>query len=522
MMTLKGYRVLAQLHESAHSRVYRAFREVDNQPVVLKVLAENYPTPEAIAQFKLEYDLTRQVQTLNTIAVYALERYQNRCVIVLEDFGGRSLRQNFAGQAMGIADFLHLGIQITAALGDIHQHNVVHKDINPSNVLVNPQTNQVKIIDFGIASLCSRENPILKTINALEGTLAYISPEQTGRMNRAIDYRTDFYSLGITFYELLTGQLPFTTDDPVELVHSHIAKQPIPPHQLKPQIPVTLSSIVMKLLEKAAEQRYQSTFGLQADLQTCLNQWEATSTIQSFSLGQQDQSGSFQIPQILYGREADVTTLLSAFERASQGKSEVMLVAGYSGIGKSALVQEIYKPLTRQRGYFIAGKFDQFQRNIPYSALIQAFRSLIRQLLAASEAEIAQWRERLHQALAPNGQVMVDVIPEMELIMGAQPPAVELPPQEAQNRFNLVLQNFIAVFTQREHPLTIFLDDLQWADGASLQLVQMLTSQTNSQHLLLIGAYRDNEVDASHPSVILYGRRSPTWNKLEPQFMNLI
>ncbi|MDX2232821.1 MAG: AAA family ATPase [Leptolyngbyaceae cyanobacterium bins.349] len=499
MMTLKGYRVLAQLHESAHSRIYRAFREVDHQPVVLKVLAADYPTPEAIAQFKLEYDLTRQVQTPNTIEAYALEQYQNTLVIVLEDFGGRSLRHHFAGQSMSVADFLPLTIQITAALGEIHQCNILHKDINPSNVLINPQTHQVKIIDFGIASLCSRENPILKTINVLEGTLAYISPEQTGRMNRAIDYRTDFYSLGVTFYELLTGQLPFVSDDPVELVHSHIAKQPVPPHQLNSQVPVALSNIVMKLLEKTAEQRYQSAFGLQIDLQQCLTQWKTTGTIQPFALGQQDQSGKFQIPQKLYGREADVTRLLSAFDRASQGNSEVMLVAGYSGIGKSALVQEIYKPLTRQRGYFINGKFDQFQRNIPYSALIQAFRSLIRQLLAAPEAEIAQWRDRLHQALAPNGQVMVEVIPEMELIIGVQPAVVELSPQEAQNRFNLVLQNFIAVFTQREHPLTIFLDDLQWADGASLQLLQMLTSQTHRQHLLLIGAYRDNEVDASHP-----------------------
>lgn len=502
MMTLKGYRVLTQLHESPHSRIYRAIREVDNQPVVLKVLADDYPSPEAIAQFKLEYDLTCQVQTENTIQAYALERYQNTFVIVLEDFGGHSLRQTFIDQSatepIAIADFLRLSIQITTALETIHQQNIIHKDINPSNVLINQRTQKVKVIDFGIASLCSRETSTAKTINVLEGTLAYISPEQTGRMNRAIDYRTDFYSLGVTFYELLTQQRPFAGDDPVELVHSHIAKQPEPPHQANPQIPIALSNIVMKLLEKTAEQRYQSAFGLQADLQECFNQWQTTSTIQPFPLGQHDQSGKFQIPQTLYGREADVTSLLAAFERASQGKTEVMLVAGYSGIGKSAVVQEIYKPLTRQRGYFISGKFDQFQRNIPYSALIQAFQSLMRQLLTSPEAEIANWQERLNRALHPNGQVMIDVIPEVELIMGVQPPVVELSATEAQNRFNLVFQNFITVFTQPEHPLTIFLDDLQWADSASLQLIQVL-AQTNQQHLLMIGAYRDNEVDVSHP-----------------------
>jgi len=517
MITLKGYRVLAQLHESSNSRIYRAFRELNNQPVILKLLAEDYPSVEAIAQFKLEYELTCRVQTAGVIRAYGLERYQNTLVIVLEDFGGRSLRQVLPPSPLPLGDFLPLSLQITKALGDIHQCAIIHKDINPSNILLNPQTGHVKIIDFGIASLCSRESPILKNLNVLEGTLPYLSPEQTGRMNRAIDYRTDFYSLGITFYELLTHQLPFASDDPVELVHSHIAKRPVPPHHLNPDLPVPLSEIVMKLLEKTAEQRYQSAFGLEQDLQTCFEQWQTTGTVQPFPLGQQDHSGKFQISQKLYGRESEVEILLNAFSRVAAianetstveleethesmpGRSEIMLVSGYSGIGKSALVQEIYKPITRQRGYFISGKFDQFQRNIPYSALIQAFQSLMSQLLTASEAEIAEWRDKLLQALGANGQIMIEVIPELELIIGPQPPVVSLSPKEAQNRFNLVFQNFIAVFTRKEHPLAIFLDDLQWADSASLQLLQLLTSQTDSQFLLVIGAYRDNEVDASHP-----------------------
>ncbi|YAF96759.1 MAG: AAA family ATPase [Nodularia sp. CChRGM 3473] len=499
MITLEGYKVLTELHASPNSQVYRGYRELDQQPVVLKVLRQEYPPPEAIARFKLEYDLTRRFQVPGIIQAYDLKKYQNTLVLVLEDFGGQSLGELLNQSPLPLENFLQLAIQVAAALAEIHQQQIIHKDINPANILLNPTTQQTKIIDFGIATLLSRENPTLRNLNVLEGTLGYISPEQTGRMNRSLDYRTDFYSLGVTFYELLTQQLPFISDDPVELVHSHIAKQAIPPDQINPQIPLVLSQIVMKLLEKTAEARYQSAFGLQADLQKCLEMFNATGQISLFALGQQDHSGRFQIPQKLYGREAEVASLLAAFERTSQGQSEVMLIAGYSGIGKSALVQEIYKPITQQRGYFISGKFDQFQRNIPYSSLIQAFQALIRQLLTTSEAEITTWREKLLNALGVNGQVIIDVIAEVELIIGQQPPVIELSPKEAQTRFNLVLQNFIQVFTQKEHPLVMFLDDLQWADSASLQLIELLMSQADSQYLLLIGAYRDHEVDKTHP-----------------------
>ncbi|MBN3892205.1 MAG: AAA family ATPase [Nostoc sp. JL31] len=499
MIALEGYKVLTELHTSPNSQVYRGYRELDRQPVVLKVLWQEYPSPEAIARFKLEYDLTRRFQAPGIIQAYDLKKYQNTLVLVLEDFGGQPLRELLNQSPLPLQNFLQLAIQVAAALEEIHQQQIIHKDINPANILLNPTTQQTKIIDFGIATLLSRENPTLRNLNVLEGTLAYISPEQTGRMNRSIDYRTDFYSLGVTFYELLTQHLPFISDDPVELVHSHIAKQPIPPDRINPQIPPALSQIVMKLLEKTAEARYQSAFGLKADLQQCLEMLNTTGQIPLFELGQHDCSGRFQIPQKLYGREAEVANLLAAFERASHGQSEVMLIAGYSGIGKSALVQEIYKPITQQRGYFISGKFDQFQRNIPYSSLIQAFQALIRQLLTTSEAEITTWRKKLLDALGVNGQVIIEVIAEVELIIGQQPPVIELSPKEAQSRFNLVLQNFIKVFTQKEHPLVMFLDDLQWADSASLQLIQLLMSQADSQYLLLIGAYRDNEVDKSHP-----------------------
>ena len=499
MLHLEGYQLLEELHDGTSSQVYRAHRESDGLAVVLKFLKPQYPSPEEIARFRLEYDLTRSFDIPRIIHTYGLEPYQNTFVLILEDFGACHLKHVFQASPLSVRDFLQQALQITEALRAIHQKNIIHKDINPTNILINAKTHDVKVIDFGIATRLSQEQTATTHLQHLEGTLAYISPEQTGRMNRSLDYRTDFYSLGVTFYEMLTQELPFKSRDVVELVHSHIARRPRPPHELNPEIPPIVSQIVMRLLEKNAEARYQSAFGLKADLQHCLDSWNTMGTIAPFDLGIQDRIERFHLPQKLYGRATEVATLLNAFERASQGPSEVMLVAGYSGIGKSALVKEIYKPITQKRGYFITGKFDQFQRNIPYSGLIQAFQTLIRQLLASSMAEIAGWRMALIKALTPNAQVIVDVIPEVELIIGPQPPVAELPSNEAQNRFNLVFQDFIQVFTQEEHPLAIFLDDLQWADGASLQLMQILTGEANTQHLLFIGAYRDNEVDQTHP-----------------------
>ncbi|MBE7381372.1 MAG: AAA family ATPase [Leptolyngbya sp. SIO1E4] len=499
MLHLEGYQLLEELHDGSNSQVYRARRESDKSLVVLKFLRPEYPTPEQIARFRLEYDLTRSFDIPGIIGAYGLEAYQNTFVLILEDFGACPLKEVFQDKPLSTLDFLQQALKITEALEAIHQKDIIHKDINPTNILINPETHHVKIIDFGIATRLSQEQAAITHLNHLEGTLAYISPEQTGRMNRALDYRSDFYSLGVTFYEMLTQKFPFESHDVVELVHSHIARQPRPPHALNPAIPPILSQIVMRLLEKNAEARYQSAFGLKTDLQRCLESLTTIGTIAPFELGARDRVERFHLPQKLYGRETEVATLLSAFERASQGRSEVMLVAGYSGIGKSVLVQEIYKPITQKRGYFITGKFDQFQRNIPYSALIQAFQGLIRQLLASSPDDIEQWRTALLAALTSNAQVIIDVIPEVELIIGSHPPAAELSPKEAQNRFNLVFQNFIQVFTQREHPLVIFLDDLQWADSASLQLMQILMGEVNPHHLLFIGAYRDNEVDKTHP-----------------------
>jgi len=508
MIEINGYEILTQIYESANSTVYRGIRQQDNQAVILKFLKEDYPTPSELVRYKQEYEITRTLNLDGVIKAYELKPYQMTLCIILEDFGASSLKQLMDERresgtgVLPLQEFLSIAIKTAEILSSIHAANIVHKDINPANIIFNPEIGQLKIIDFGISTQFTRENPTLKNPNVLEGTLAYISPEQTGRMNRSLDYRTDFYSLGVTFYELLTGQLPFETTDALELVHCHIAKVPTSPHQVNPEIPHALSDIVMKLMAKTAEERYQSGFGIKNDLAECLHQLQTTGNISDFSLGTQDISDQFQIPQKLYGRKAEVEALLTAFERVadnSQSQIEMMLVAGYSGIGKSSLVAEIHKPNTRLRGYFTAGKFNQFQKSIPYSAVVTAFKGLVRQLLTESEAQLQQWREKLRGAFGVNGQVIIDVIPEVELIVGAQPPVPEVGASESQNRFNIVFSNFIRAFGTKEHPLVIFLDDLQWADSATLKLIELMMTDADMQYLFLIGAYRDNEVSPTHP-----------------------
>jgi len=525
MLTRIGVTVTALIYESANSLVYRGILQQKNQPIVVKILKENYPTPQELARYRTEYKITQSLNMSGCIKAYDLQQYQNTLVMFLEDFGGESLQIWMQQQQFSIAEFLKIAIATTESLQQIHSANIIHKDINPSNIVFNPASGELKIIDFGISTQLTRENYTIKNPNILEGTLAYMSPEQTGRMNRSLDYRTDFYSLGATFYELLTNKLPFETHDVLELVHSHLAKQPLYPSHINPEIPQIIDDIVMKLMGKNAEERYQSAIGIKLDLEECLNQMQTTNNISVFALGCQDISERFQIPQKLYGREREIDSLLTAFERVSgQGQdgcatSSIMLISGYSGIGKSALVQELYKPITQQRGYFISGKFDQYQRNIPYSAIVSAFQDLAKQLLTESEAHLNQWRENLLAALGINAQVIIDVIPEIELIIGQQPAPPELGASEAENRFNFVFQNFIKVFTKPEHPLTIFIDDLQWADGASLKLMQLLMNASPAG-LFLIGAYRDNEVSVAHPLMLTIAEIVETGVKVDRIFLS--
>ncbi len=537
MNALPGVAIQRKIYESSASLVYRGIREVDGQAIVIKLLKQDYPSPQELTRYRQEYAITRSLDVEGVIRAYSQQDYQRTLVILLEDFGGESLEYWIQQRPetfcpMPVSNFLPLAINLSKILGRIHAANIIHKDINPGNIVLNPNTGVVKIIDFGIATRFSRTNPTFKSPHVLEGTLAYLSPEQTGRMNRSIDYRTDFYSLGVTFYELLTGQVPFPTTDVLELVHCHLAKPPIPPYELNAKIPKPVSDIILKLMAKNAEDRYQSAWGIKADLENCAYQLETSGQINPFQLGLQDVSDQFQIPQKLYGREEEISELLEAFERVAGREDaqrrrygdaerddipaspylrvptscEMMLVSGYAGVGKSALVQELYKPITARRGYFTSGKFDQLQRNIPYSAIVDALRKLVQQLLGEPDEQVQQWRSRLLEALRSNGQLIIDVIPEVELIIGKQPPVPEVGATEAQNRFNRVFGQFIRVFCAKDHPLVIFLDDLQWIDSATIQLIELMLLDEQTQSLFLIGAYRDNEVSPTHPFALALER----------------
>ncbi len=505
MLNIPGYKIKDELYNGSRTLVYRAVRETDSLSVVIKLLKNPYPSFSELVQFRNQYTIAKNLYSPLIVQTYSLEPDQNGYALVMEDFGGISLIEYFASlQPRNFAssgEFLQIAIALCNTLDILYRERIIHKDIKPANILINPKTKQVKLIDFSIASLLPRETQTLINPNVLEGTLAYISPEQTGRMNRGIDYRTDFYSLGVTFYELLTGELPFQANEPMELVHSHIAKLPEKlSSKTEKEIPQVLCDIVMKLMAKNAEDRYQSALGLKFDLENCLEQLQETGSIENFEIARRDLCDRFIIPDKLYGRETEVENLLQAFERVSLGATEMMLVAGFSGIGKTVVVNEVHKPIVRQRGYFIKGKYDQFQRNIPFSAFFQAFRDLMGQLLTLNDVQIQQWRNQILSAVGENGQVIIEVIPELSRIIGEQAPATELSGIAAQNRFNLLFQKFTQVFTSAEHPLVIFLDDLQWADSASLNLIQLLMADTS--HLLLIGAYRDNEVNSAHPLML--------------------
>ncbi|MEO0840613.1 MAG: serine/threonine-protein kinase PknK, partial [Cyanobacteria bacterium J06643_5] len=528
MVFIQGYHLDEELYNGSRTLVQRGIREHDQKPVVIKLLKNRYPSFNELLQFRNQYTITKSLDIPGIVRPYSLEAYQNSSVLVMEDFGGISLREYIqTTDIISTVDILTIAMQITDTLYKLHQNRVIHKDIKPDNILINPETKQIKLIDFSIASLLPKETQEIKNPTSLEGTLAYISPEQTGRMNRGIDYRSDFYALGVTFYELLTGELPFKSDDAMELVHCHIAKTPPAMRELHPnllvgrekphpnpllvkergqemgqEIPRVLSDIVMKLMAKNAEDRYQNALGLKYDLEICLKQLQETGNIEYFEIGKRDVCDRFIIPEKLYGRDDVIEELLTAFDRVSDGASELMLVAGFSGIGKTAVINEVHKPIVKQRGYFIKGKFDQFNRNIPFSAFVQAFQGLMGQLFSESDTQLSVWKDKISKALGNNAQVIVEVIPQLERIIGKQPAVTELSGNAAQNRFNLLFQKFIQVFTTKEHPLVIFLDDLQWADSASLKLMQLLMSGNKKDYLLLIGAYRDNEVSPAHPLIL--------------------
>jgi len=501
MLNFPEYNLSKNLYQGTRTLVYRGQRNWDKKPVVIKVLRNSHPSFNELVQFRNQYIITCHLDHSAIVKPLALERYGNGYALIMPDQGAYALSEYWPSSEQGLTNFLKIAIQLAASLHYLSQQRIIHKDIKPSNILIHPETKQIQLIDFSISTLLPKEQQQLISPNVLEGTLAYISPEQTGRMNRGIDYRTDFYSLGVTFFELLTGKLPFSTTEPMELVHCHIAQMPSPLGN-REEIPQVLSDIVLKLMAKNAEDRYQSALGLKHDLELCLEKWGVTGEIGQFEVGKRDLCDRFLIPEKLYGRESEVKRLLDGFALVAEGTTEMMLVAGFSGIGKTAVVNEVHKPILKQRGYFIKGKFDQFNRNIPFSAFVIAFRDLIGQLLGESDEELKVWKSKILEAVRENGQVIIDVIPEVERIIGTQPAVPDLSGSAAQNRFNLLFSKFLRVFTTIEHPLVIFLDDLQWADSASLNLLKLLMESSEVGYLLVLGAYRDNEVFPAHPLML--------------------
>ncbi len=485
--------------ERVFSRVLRDGGDGRQVAVLIVDLAAELPAPGDLDRLAREYELKDELDSAWAARPLELVRERGRSLLVLEDPGGEPL-DRLLGQPMTLESFLRLAIGIATALAEVHRRGLIHKDIKPANVLVDSATGQVWLIGFGIASRLPRERQAPAPPEVIAGTLAYMAPEQTGRMNRSIDFRSDLYAVGVTLYKMLTGELPFAASDPMEWVHCHIARQPMPPDERIAGIPAPLSAIVMKLLAKTAEDRYQTAAGLTVDLRKCLAEWESHRRIEPFLLGADDASDRLMAPEKLYGRQHEIDTLLGAFDRVvANGATELVLVSGYAGIGKSSVVNELQKALVAPRGLFASGKFDQYKRDIPYATLAQAFRSLVRPLLGEGEVELSRWRDSLSEALGPNGQLIISLIPELELIIGAQPPVADLPPQDAKNRFQMVFRRFLGVFARQEHPLALFLDDLQWLDAATLELIEHLVTRPDVRRLLLVGAYRDNEVGPAHP-----------------------
>ena len=492
-VVIPGYEAAEEIYRSERTVVMRGVRTSDGTPVIIKTVSEDHHDPRAALRLSHEHEILRTIESPGIVRTLGMERVNGGFVLLLEDFGGTSLDRHIAAHRVDIPAFLAVAAQLADALASVHDRGIIHKDLNPSNILLNASSGKAKIADFGISSSLERETQSDPSVRHLEGTLPYISPEQTGRMNRSIDYRTDFYSLGATLYEMLLGWPPFQSDDPMELVHAHLARLPAPPGELNRDIPGAISAIVMKLLAKPAEDRYQTARGLKADIERCTSALRRGVIVPAFEPGEDDHSDRLTIDQRIYGRDEETRYLLEAFDRVCTGNAECLIVSGTPGIGKSTLLHEVYKPLTGRRGFFVSGKFEELQRNVPYAGFVSASRDLIRQILAAPDEELAAWKSRVLEHLGVNARVMIDLLPELEIIIGPQPPVKELPSAEAQNRIHNAICAFVRAVTRKDHPLVIFMDDLHWADAASLDLMRILLSDAGEMHLLFLGAYRERE-----------------------------
>lgn len=503
---------------SSNSVIYRAFDRDTNERVIVKTLNTELYDSNTLLKLKNEYKLLQRLQGQYVIKAYAFLNLENHFAMLIEDFGGISLDQYLIHNKIGLRDFLYIALEITKCLDHIHKNHVIHKDINPSNIVYNPDNKVIKLIDFGIASEFYFANMEALNPLKLEGRLPYISPEQTGRMNRPVDYRTDFYSLGVTLYELACGILPLISEDPAEIVHFHIAKMPLPAYEVNPAVPKTVSAIIAKLMAKMPEERYKNAHGIMCDLDKCIKQLN-TGKILEFKLGSDDVTDRFEVPKKLYGRKNELQSLLALFANVREGKTEIILIGGYAGVGKTSLVNELHKPIIKEHGIFISGKYDQYSRNTPYSACFHAIDQFCSYILSEPEIEIKRWKKRIVDAIGSNGGLITEVVPRLGLIIGEQPRLGELTALEKQTRFKTALKNLIAAIAAPEHPVVLFIDDVHWADMASLDLFAVLLTDPAVKGLMFIGTYRDNEVNASH--MLIRTLEKIEKNNAKPKFIRL-
>lgn len=506
MKDFVGYQEVTKITENEERVVFWAERIADQKPVVLKALKQERPSTESIALLYHEYEMGKDLDCAELIHTYDLLDKQNQYAVVQEYFGGISLWEYLQSNPIkNLSHFFQLAIPMVHCLEKLHRYNIIHKDIKPSNFLIDPESLSIKLSDFNFSSKLLHEFQDVVPPNKLEGTLAYMAPEQTGRMNMNIDYRSDFYALGISFFEMLTGHVPFSYQDPLELLHAHLAN-PIPdPTNSRTNIPHILIKIIQKLASKNPKDRYQSSVGLQFDLERAQKEFEINTKIKDFDLGQKDIYDRLNLSQKLYGREKEAKSLLNAYEHVSEGAVEALMICGHSGIGKTMLINEVHRPMIKDKAYFISGKFDQLQRNTPYTAITQAFNQLIRTFLAEPEAKFEKIKQDIIEALGDVAQVMINLVPDLERIIGKQPPLEKLTPQETQNRMKYFFGRFMKAVANQDHPLVVFIDDLQWADSASILLLEYILTNEELSHVFLIGAYRDNEVDEHHPLSIFIG-----------------
>lgn len=496
---VQGYRLLNSRYQGPYTHVYDAVREEDELPVILKVSSSITGRSRIASQYQHEFEILKGIDSDEVIKAYALHRDQMGYTLVLEDCYGQSLVEIYKTDILELEEKLHLAVKIVDGLSIIHRRGVIHKDINPGNIIYNRITGQVKIIDFGIASLLPKEHAEAVPTQVLEGTLQYIAPEQTGRMNRIVDYRADLYSLGITLYELFTGTLPFVTDDKLQLIHKHLAVDPPSPLSKNPNLPKGISDVVIKLMAKEADDRYQGCWGIKVDLEKCLQLLSQGQVEFEIPIANQDIPDQFQLPQKLYGRQQEINQIVRLFNRVAEGEKQVLFLSGYSGVGKTSLIKEVYKPLTKEKGYFVSGKFDQYNKGTPYSAFAEAYSQLIQQILFEDKEQQEKWRSKIVEALGTNAALIGQLIPQLKLVIGEINQCGEASLEKSKIRFKQTLANFTRALTSGDNPLILFLDDLQWADVASLELLQSLTEDDALKSLLIIGAYRDNEISVAHP-----------------------